>query len=309
MQSFNYRDERFADLQLLRYRLPGFRQLTLRQKRLVYYLAQATLYGRDITFDQYGRYNLLIRRTLETVYTDLCVDRQTADFQALEVYLKRVWFSNGIHHHYGCEKFVPGFTKDYFRNVLHQVDARRLPLADGQTVDALCDLLEPVIFDPAVLPKRVNKADGEDLVATSACNFYDGVTQQEAEEYYAAMKGDGSDPEPPSYGLNTTLMKRDGRLCEEAWTVDSRYGNALRHIVYWLERAAQEAENEAQRDVILRLVDYYRTGDLRTFDDYSVRWLSCLDGRGDFILSGCNVWTPRLTSSMGLLKSTATPWD
>jgi len=283
MQSFNYRDERFADLQLLRYRLPGFRQLTLRQKRLVYYLAQATLYGRDITFDQYGRYNLLIRRTLETVYTDLCVDRQTADFQALEVYLKRVWFSNGIHHHYGCEKFVPGFTKDYFRNVLHQVDARRLPLADGQTVDALCDLLEPVIFDPAVLPKRVNKADGEDLVATSACNFYDGVTQQEAEEYYAAMKGDGSDPEPPSYGLNTTLMKRDGRLCEEAWTVDSRYGNALRHIVYWLERAAQEAENEAQRDVILRLVDYYRTGDLRTFDDYSVRWLSCLDGRVDFI--------------------------
>ena len=283
MQSFNYRDERFADLQLLRYRLPGFRQLTLRQKRLVYYLAQATLYGRDITFDQYGRYNLLIRRTLETVYTDLCVDRQTADFQALEVYLKRVWFSNGIHHHYGCEKFVPGFTKDYFRNVLHQVDARRLPLADGQTVDALCDLLEPVIFDPAVLPKRVNKADGEDLVATSACNFYDGVTQQEAEEYYAAMKGDGSDPEPPSYGLNTTLMKRDGRLCEEAWTVDSRYGNALRHIVYWLERAAQEAENEAQRDVILRLVDYYRTGDLRIFDDYSVRWLSCLDGRVDFI--------------------------
>ena len=283
MQPFNYRDERFADLQLLRYRLPGFRQLTLRQKRLVYYLAQATLYGRDITFDQYGRYNLLIRRTLEAVYTDLCVDRQTADFQALEVYLKRVWFSNGIHHHYGCEKFVPGFTKEYMRSVLHQVDARRLPLADGQTVDALCDLLEPVIFDPAVLPKRVNKADGEDLVKTSACNFYDGVTQQEAEDYYAAMKGDGSDPEPPSYGLNTTLMKRNGRLCEEAWTVDSRYGNALRHIVYWLERAAQEAENEAQRNVILRLVDYYRTGDLRTFDDYSVRWLRCLDGRVDFI--------------------------
>ena len=282
MCDFNYADERFADLQLLRYRLAGFGQLSLRQKQLVYYLSKATLYGRDITFDQFGKFNLRIRKTLEAVYTDLSVDHTTDDFRALEVYLKRVWFSNGIYHHYGCEKFVPGFGEDYLRRVLHTVDAHRLPLGSGQTVDQLCDELFPIIFDPAVLPKRVNKADGQDLLLTSACNFYDGVSQQEAEEYYAAMK-QTSDEQPPSYGLNTTLVKRDGRLSEEQWRVGGRYDNAIRHIVYWLKKAATVAENEQQRQVIETLIQYYETGDLRLFDKYSIQWLQCLEGRVDFI--------------------------
>ena len=282
MTTFNYRDERFADVQLLRYRLEAFDKLSLQQKSLIFYLSQATLYGRDITFDQYGKYNLRIRKMLEVVYTDLSVDHDTDGFRALEVYLKRLWFSNGIYHHYGCEKFVPDFTADYLRRVLHQVDASRLPLAEGQTVDELLQELEPVIFDPTVLPKRVNKADGEDLVLTSACNFYDGVTQQEAEQFYAAKKADNEE-EPPSYGLNTTLVKRDGKLCEDVWKADGRYGRAIRHIVYWLKKAASVAENDRQREVIETLVEYYETGDLRLFDKYSILWLQCLEGRVDFI--------------------------
>ena len=181
MGNFCYTDERFADLQMLRYRLTGFEQLSLQQKRLIFYLSKAALFGRDITFNQYGRYNLRIRKTLETVYTDLRIDHDTDDFRALELYLKRLWFSNGIYHHYGCEKFVPGFSENYLRQVLHEVDARRLPLNDGETVSELCNELCPVLFDPTIQPKRVNKADGEDLLLTSACNFYDGVTQAEAE--------------------------------------------------------------------------------------------------------------------------------
>ena len=282
MTTFNYRDERFADVQLLRYRLEAFDKLSLQQKSLIFYLSQATLYGRDITFDQYGKYNLRIRKMLEVVYTDLSVDHDTDGFRALEVYLKRLWFSNGIYHHYGCEKFVPDFTADYLRRVLHQVDASRLPLAEGQTVDELLQELEPVIFDPTVLPKRVNKADGEDLVLTSACNFYDGVTQQEAEQFYAAKKADNEE-EPPSYGLNTTLVKRDGKLCEDVWKADGRYGRAIHHIVYWLKKAAGVAENDRQREVIETLVEYYETGDLHLFDKYSILWLQCLEGRVDFI--------------------------
>ena len=284
MTHFNYQDERFSDIQLLRYRLTGFQQLTLQQKRLIYYLSQATLYGRDITFDQYGKYNLRIRKMLEVVFTDLSVDHDTDDFRALEVYLKRLWFSNGIYHHYGCEKFEPGFSADYLRQVLHQVEARRLPLSEGQTVDGLCDELFPVIFDPTVLPKRVNKADGEDLVQTSACNFYENVSQQEAEDYYATLKrNDGDNDNPPSYGLNTTLVKRDGIIAEDVWKADGRYGNAIRHIVYWLQKAAGEAENASQREVIETLIDYYQTGDLRRFDQYNILWLQCLEGRVDFI--------------------------
>ena len=282
MTTFNYRDERFADVQLLRYRLEAFDKLSLQQKSLIFYLSQATLYGRDITFDQYGKYNLRIRKMLEVVYTDLSVDHDTDGFRALEVYLKRLWFSNGIYHHYGCEKFVPDFTADYLRRVLHQVDASRLPLAEGQTVDELLQELEPVIFDPTVLPKRVNKADGEDLVLTSACNFYDGVTQQEAEQFYAAKKADNEE-EPPSYGLNATLVKRDGKLCEDVWKADGRYGRAIRHIVYWLKKAAGVAENDRQREVIETLVEYYETGDLHLFDKYSILWLQCMEGRVDFI--------------------------
>ena len=266
MREFRFVDDRFADLQILRYQLKGFEQLSLRQKTLVFYLSKAALFGRDITFDQYGRYNLRIRKTLETVYTDLCIDHDTDGFRALEVYLKRLWFSNGIYHHYGSEKFVPDFSADYLRQVLHQVEARRLPLSEGQTVDGLCDELFPVIFDPTVLTKRVNKADGEDLLLTSACHFYDGVTQAEAENYYNAKK-DANDQNPPSYGLNSTLVKRDGQLTEDVWSTNGRYGNAIRHIVYWLRKAAEVAENDQQQQVILTLIEYYETGDLRLFDE------------------------------------------
>jgi len=284
MKDFCYQDERFADLQLLRYKLTGFEQLSLQQKILIFYLSKAALFGRDITFDQFGRYNLRIRKTLETVYTDLSVDHDTDDFRALELYLKRVWFANGIYHHYGMEKFVPGFSSDYLREVLHQVEPRRLPLSEGQTVDGLCDELFPVIFDPAVMPKRVNKADGEDLLLTSACNFYDGVTQAEAEAYYNAKKEkDANAPMTPSYGLNSTLVKRDGEITEDVWRVGGRYDKAIRHIVSWLRKASDVAENDCQRQVIDKLIQFYETGDLRLFDEYSIQWLQCLDGRVDFI--------------------------
>ena len=280
---FSYTGERFADIQLLRYRLNGFEQLSLSQKRYIYCLAKATLFGRDITFDQFGRYNLIIRKTLETIVSDLTPDeRNEEEFQKLEVYLKRVWFSNGIYHHYGCEKFKPDFSESFFRNILNKVDARRLPLENGETVDELADKLVRIIFDADYLPKRVNKADGEDLVMTSACNYYEGVTQQEAEEYYNALK-DKAGENAPSFGLNSRLVKRNGKLTEEVYSADALYANAIRHIIHWLEKAREFAENDKQRDVISTLVEYYRTGDLRTFDEYSIKWVECLEGRVDFI--------------------------
>ncbi|MCR5199071.1 MAG: dipeptidyl peptidase 3 [Prevotella sp.] len=284
MSTFHYSDERFADLQMLRYRLDGFEQLTLRQKQLVYFLSKATLFGRDITFDQFGRYNLRLRKMLEAVYTDLRIPRDTADFQALTVYLKRLWFSSGIHHHYGSEKFVPGFSQDFLWQAVHAVEPLRLPLANGQTVDELCNELFPVIFNPDVLPKRVNKADGQDLLATSACNFYQGVTQQEAELFYQQKKASSPQAEQPSWGLNSTLVKRpDGTIEEEVWSASGRYANAIRHIVYWLQQASQVAENDAQRKVIDLLINYYQSGDLHLFDEYSIQWLQTLDGQVDFI--------------------------
>ena len=279
---FRYTGERFADIQLLRYRLNGFEQLSLSQKHFIFCLAKATLYGRDITFHQFGKYNLLVRRTLEAIVEDLTIDRDNDDFRALHTYLKRVWFSNGVYHHYGCEKFVPGFSETYFRSILNKVESRRLPLADGESVAHLADTLSKIIFDANYLPKRVNKADGEDLVLTSACNYYEGVTQKEAEDYYNAMK-EGAGDNAPSFGLNTRLVKRDGMLSEEVYSANGLYANAIRHIVSWLEKAIEFAENDKQRDVIATLIDYYRTGDLRTFDDYSIKWVECLDGRVDFI--------------------------
>ena len=279
---FRYTGERFADIQLLRYRLNGFEQLSLSQKRFIFCLAKATLYGRDITFHQFGKYNLLVRRTLEAIVEDLTIDRDNDDFRALHTYLKRVWFSNGVYHHYGCEKFVPGFSETYFRNILNNVESRRLPLADGESVAHLADTLSKIIFDANYLPKRVNKADGEDLVLTSACNYYEGVTQKEAEDYYNAMK-EGAGDNAPSFGLNSRLVKRDGMLSEEVYSANGLYANAIRHIVSWLEKAIEFAENDKQRDVIATLIDYYRTGDLRKFDDYSIKWVECLDGRVDFI--------------------------
>ena len=282
MADFNYSGERFADLQMLRYRLNGFDQLSLQQKKLIYYLSKATLYGRDITFDQFGRYNLRIRRVLETIYTDWRIDHRTESFKALEIYLKRVWFSNGIHHHYGCEKFQPDFSEDYLRSCMHTVEATRLPLGEGQTVDELFDELRPVIFDPTIMPKRVNKADGEDLVLTSSCNYYENVSQKEVEEFYQAMKA-ANEAEPPSYGLNSRLVKSEGRIEEQTYSAQGLYANAIRHIVFWLEKAAEVAESEQQRHVISLLMDYYQTGDLRTFDRYCIEWVGQTSDRIDFV--------------------------
>ena len=282
---FQYCDERFADIQMLRYRLNGFEQLTLQQKQLVYYLSQATIFGRDITFDQFGKYGLRIRRTLEAVYVSQRISHDSDEFRAMAVYLKRLWFSSGIHHHYGCEKFVPGFSQDFLRQAIKQADKSALPLSEGQTVDELCDELFPVIFNPDILSKRVNKSDGDDLVTTSACNFYQNVTQEEAEAFYNDKKQQCATPEePPSFGLNSTLVKNtDGKLYEEVWSTEGRYSNALQHIIFWLEKAKTVAENEAQKEVIDLLISYYHTGDLRLFDQYSIAWLKLLDSRIDFI--------------------------
>ena len=282
---FNYNDERFADLQMLRYRLNGFESLTLQQKILVYYLSEATLFGRDITFDQYGIYNLRIRKLLETVYTDSLVAHDTENFRQLEIYLKRLWFSNGIYHHYGCEKFLPGFSEGYLRSAVAQVAPERLPLRSGETVQHLLDELVPVIFDPSVLPKRVNKADREDLVTTSACNFYQGVTQQEAELFYAGLKASHCrDEQPLSFGLNSTLVKdADGLMKEQVWKSDGLYGNAIRHIVACLEKAAKVAENPKQKKVIDLLISYYKTGDLHVFNQYCIEWVGEQEGKVDFV--------------------------
>lgn len=281
-EKFDYTVEQFADLQILRYRVPGFETLTLKQKELVYYLTEAALQGRDILFDQNGKYNLTIRRMLEAVYTGYQGDRNTSDFKAMEVYLKRVWFSNGIHHHYGCEKFVPGFAPEFFKQALLGIDAATLPLAEGQTVEQLCDEVFPVIFNPEVLPKRVNQADGEDLVLTSACNYYDGVTQAEAEAFYNALK-DPKDEAPVSYGLNSRLVKADGKVQEKVWKVGGLYGQALEKIVYWLKKAEGVAETPEQQAVIAKLVEFYETGDLKTFDDYAILWVKDLNSRVDFV--------------------------
>lgn len=272
-EQFRYTDERFADIQMLRYRLDGFEALTLRQKLYIYYLAKATLCGRDITTDQFGRYNLRIRKVLEAIYERYEGDRTTAEYKALETYLKRVWFSNGIHHHYGCEKFVPAFTEKYFRQVVDCCGC------EDENIDELCK----VIFDPTIQPKRVNQKAGDDLVQTSACNYYEEVSQQEAEDFYEAMR-DENDPMPISYGLNSTLRKTaDGMLKEDVWHEGGLYGDAIKHITYWLEKAAEVAENELQAKIIGMLVDYYRTGDLRKFDAYSIEWLKEHEGRIDFI--------------------------
>ena len=272
-EQFRYTDERFADIQMLRYRLDGFEALTLRQKLYIYYLAKATLCGRDITTDQFGRYNLRIRKVLEAIYERYEGDRTTEEYKALETYLKRVWFSNGIHHHYGCEKFVPAFTEEYFRQVVDCCGC------EDENIDELCK----VIFDPTIQPKRVNQKVGDDLVQTSACNYYEEVSQQEAEDFYEAMR-DENDPMPISYGLNSTLRKTaDGMLKEDVWHEGGLYGDAIKHITYWLEKAAEVAENELQAKIIGMLVDYYRTGDLRKFDAYSIEWLKEHEGRIDFI--------------------------
>ncbi len=274
--------ERFADIQMLRYELKGFEKLSLTQKIYIYCLSKATLLGRDITFDQQGKYNLRIRKTLEAVYLHYEGNRESEDFKAFEVYLKRVWFASGIHHHYGCEKFVPGFSEESFYEMVGAIADEYLPLSKGQSKEDLLGILVPVIFNPEVMPKRVNQTDGEDLVQTSACNFYENVSQAEVERFYARMKEDGNE-QAPSYGLNSKLTKRNGELVELKWTEDGLYGAAIKEIVSWLLRAQKYAENEEQKHLIDLLVKYYRTGDLKDFDRYSIAWVQQHEGMIDFI--------------------------
>ena len=293
-----YNVEHFADLQILRYKVTDFEKLSLQQKKLVYYLTEAALYGRDIFYDQNGKYNLAISRTLEAIYTDWQGNRESADFKALELYLKRVWFSSGIHHHYGSENFVPGFAETFFREAVKSLDASKLPLKDGQTVEALLDEICPVMFDPSIMKMRTNQADGEDLILTSAANFYEGVTQQEAEDFYNQMK-DPKDEAPISYGLNSKLVKRDGKIVEDIYKVGGLYSPAIEKIIYWLEKAQTVAETPEQEEVIKKLIEFYQTGSLKTFDDYAIAWVKDLDSQVDFV----NGFTETYTDPLGMKGS------
>ena len=275
-------NERFADIQMLRYELKGFEDLSLNQKLYIFCLAKATLMGRDITFDQQGKYNLRIRKTLETVYLHYEGDRECEEFKAFEVYLKRIWFASGIHHHYGCEKFKPGFSEEYFYHLMENIGEELLPIKRGETKEDLMRQLESILFDPEVMPKRVNQTDGEDLVLTSACNFYEDVTQEEVERFYAKMKKTDN-PNPPSYGLNSKLIKRNSEVVELTWKEDGLYGETIREIVSWLLKAQKYAENEGQKHVIDLLVKFYRTGNLEDFDRYSIAWVEQHEGLVDFI--------------------------
>lgn len=283
-EEFSYIVDQFADLQILRYKVPGFENLSLRQKQLLYHLSEAALMGRDILFDQNGRHNLVIRRTLEAVYQYGTVDKSSADYQAFEVYLKRVWFANGIHHHYGEDKFIPGFSEAFFDAAVRSVDVSLLPLKAGETVDTLLARLKPVIFDPTVMPKRTVQSGDTDWIQASANNYYgEDVTQAEVEAFYGKMKAEGDSRCPLSYGLNSRLEKENGQLVERVWKVGGLYSEAIERIVAELEKAAVFAENEKQRQIIATLIDYYRTGDLRTFDAYSILWVEDTDSQVDFV--------------------------
>ena len=278
----NYIDEKFADIQLLRYKLEGFEALRLQQKIYIYYLSKAVLSGRDITFDQFGKYNLSIRKVLESIFLLYNGSRYTHDFQALTVYLKRVWFSNGIYHHYGCDKFKPEFSRDFFCDAYNSLSYEQLALVSEEEKNNLLNEILPVIFDADYLPKRVNKAEGVDLIKTSACNFYEDVSQSEVESFYNDMKVEG-DAHPVSYGLNSKLTKQNGKLTELVYKANGMYGNKIRQIIHWLTKASQYAENEQQKKVIAILIKYYQTGDLKYFDEYSIEWLKEQDGQVDFI--------------------------
>lgn len=279
---FNYKVDRFADIEILRYKVTDFENLTPKQKELVYYLTEAALYGRDILTDQNGKYNLAIRTTLEEIYKNFNGDKESADYKGFVEYLKQVWFANGIHHHYSTDKFVPKFSQDFFKAEVAKLAPESLPLAENQTVDAFVAELVPIIFDPTVMAKRVNQADGQDLIQTSANNYYDGVTQAEVEQFYAAMK-DPKDTTPISYGLNSRLVKKDGKVQEEVYKVGGRYSAAIEKIVENLKNAQAVAENEQQKAHIGKLIEYYTTGNLKTFDEYSILWVEDVVSTVDFI--------------------------
>lgn len=279
---FNYNVDKFADIEVLRYKVPGFEELSLDQKKLIYYLNEAALQGRDILFDQNGKYNLAIRQTLEAVYTNFNGDKNSDQFKAFEKYLKQVWFGNGIHHHYSMDKFVPEFSQEFFTEQVKTVPAEQLPLAEGQSVDELLATLCPVIFDPSVMAKRVNQAQGEDLIITSANNYYEGVTQNEVEEFYFNQKN-VADPFPVMFGLNSKVVKENGKIVEKTYKLDGLYGEAIAKIVYWLKKAEEVAENDVQKAHIGKLISYYETGDLKTFDEYSILWAKDTVSTIDFV--------------------------
>lgn len=282
MENYKCQDVRFADIQMLRYRLDGFDKLPLNSKKLIYCLSEATLWGRDITFDQFGKYNLKIRKTLEAIFLSYKGDRQDKEFLALTEYLNRVWFSNGIYHHYGCEKFVPDFSEQFLRNAVENSNKELLPLGKGETAEQLIDELSKPVFDPSFMPKRVNMDEGVDVVKESACNFYDGVTQKDVEDFYKKQSANDDD-EPVSHGLNTTLVKSDGALTEHVWKIGGLYGAAIEHIVFWLNKAKEYAQNDKQRQYIETLVDYYTTGDLKTFNKYCIEWVQEHSSDIDFV--------------------------
>jgi dipeptidyl-peptidase III len=283
---FKWQTEQFADIKILRYKVPGFEALTLQQKELIYYLSQAALSGRDITYDQNYKYNLLVRKTLEAVYLDFKGDRKSDDFMKFEVYVKRVWFSNGIHHHYSTDKFFPECSKEYFISLLKGINSRLLPLKKGQTLEDFIAEITPVIFDPKVAPKGVNLNPENDLITASASNFYEGVTQKEAEEFYTKMKKEAvnsGDDTLIAYGLNSKLVKENGRITEKTWKAGGMYSPAIKKIIFWLQKAATVAENPAQKAGLLKLAEYYQTGNLETWDAYNIMWVKDLDSMVDYI--------------------------
>lgn len=282
IEDFNYTVEKFADVEILRFRVPDFEKLSLKQKELIYYLNQAALEGRDILFDQNNNYSLSLRRTLEAVYENYKGDRTSSDFENLTIYLKRIWMGNGFHHHYSQDKFVPEFSENFFVEAVKSIDAEKLPLAEVETVDSLITMLKPIIFDPTVYPKRTNQGDGVDLILTSGNNFYDGVTQAEVEKYYASKKNP-NDSTPISYGLNSKLVKENGLLVEKTYKENGLYGAAISRITGWLQKATEVAENDKQKDVINTLIDFYKTGDLKTYDEYAIKWVEDLASNVDFV--------------------------
>ena len=298
VESFNYSVDKFADVQILRYRVPDFEKLTLKQKEMIYYLSQAAIEGRDILYDQNNKHNLSIRRTLEAVYENYKGDRNAEPFKQLITYLKRVWMANGIHHHYSEDKFTPEFSAAYFADAVKSIDPAKLPLQQGESVDQLIAKLSPVIFDPTVYPKRTNQADGVDLILTSANNYYEGVTQQEAEDFYAKMKNP-NDSTPVSYGLNSKLVKENGKIVEKTYKIGGMYSEALSRVAGWLEKAAAVAENDQQRDIINTLISFNRTGDLKTFDEYCIKWVQDLTSQVDFV----NGFTETYADPLGLKAS------
>lgn len=298
VENFNYSVDKFADVQILRYRVPDFEKLTLKQKEMIYYLSQAAIEGRDILYDQNNKHNLSIRRTLEAVYENYKGDRNAEAFTQLTTYLKRVWMANGIHHHYSEDKFTPEFSAAYFAETVRSIDPAKLPLQQGESVDQLIAKLSPVIFDPTVYPKRTNQADGVDLILTSANNYYEGVTQQEAEDFYANMKNP-NDSTPISYGLNSKLVKENGKIVEKTYKIGGMYSEALSRVAGWLEKAAAVAENDQQRDIINTLISFNRTGDLKTFDEYCIKWVQDLTSQVDFV----NGFTETYADPLGMKAS------